>query len=397
MKYCSKCIMPATRPGLKLNKEGVCSACLWQDTKQTINWEERKLEFIEIANWAKQTTKSAWDCVLGVSGGKDSTWQAMQLRDEFGLNPLLVQYVSSDGNEIGRYNMENLTKLGFSVLSVQPSPRVARILSKESFFRYGNLHKYAEMVLFPVPFRYAMLYEIPLVFFGENPALEAGDCNSGEGWDATTIINNNTLGGHSYKIWLSDEIQENDLIQYKFPSKEEFNQWGGKGIFMGYYLNWSGWNNAVFAIKNGMKVNSADYAEIGGHYKHNSLDSDFGGIVNAMLKHVKLGFGNTTEHACYDIRNERITREEAALLAKELDGRCHPRYIRLYCDWIGIDEKTFWQVADKFRGNMWKKDSSNNWILDYPIWEQLNIPKHYNVKDIIHTLIKKMENAKHYV
>lgn len=380
--------MPASRPSLRLDSLGVCNACRWQENKKNINWEARKEEFNEVVDWAKNHSLGEWNCILGVSGGKDSTWQAMQLRDQLGLNPLLVQFVSSDGNELGRDNIENLVRLGFSLISVQPNPKISKILSRESFLRYGNLHKYAEMALFAIPFRTAIQYDIPLVFFGENPALEAGDCNTGEGWDAKTIYNNHTLGGDSYKIWLSDEVSEGDLIQYQFPTPEEFQSWNGKGIFMGYYFNWSSWNNAVFSIRNGMQCQKADYKDIGSHYKHNSLDSDYGGIVNAMLKHIKFGFGNTTEHACYDVRNGRITREEASVLARELDGKCHPRYIQAYCDWIGISIDKFWEVANRYRGNMWEKNNDNQWIIKNPIWEQVDC----SIVTSYETVIQKVEN-----
>lgn len=386
MQYCQRCIMPTTRPGLKLDENGVCGACRWVDQKKAIDWNERFQQFKEIAAWARQHTRSSWDCVLGVSGGKDSTWQAMMLKELFGMRPLLVQFASSDGTELGRQNIENLVQLDFDLITVQPNPQVAQKLSRRAFQEYGNIHKYAELALFSAPFRTAIDYDIPLVFFGENPALEAGDHNDGEGYDATKIINNNTLGGKSYDIWLDPpDINEKDLLMYRFPTQKEFLQWGGRGIFMGYYLNWSGWRNGVYAIQKGMDCITADYQDIGIHYKHNSLDSDNGGIVNAMLKQFKLGFGNATEFACYDIRAGRITREEGALLAKCLDGHCHPRYVRAYCDWIGIEEQAFWQVANHFRGTMWQKDNEN-WTLSHPIWRQVETPPDSALDSIIKRL-----------
>ncbi|MCS5707692.1 N-acetyl sugar amidotransferase [Candidatus Berkiella cookevillensis] len=386
MKYCQRCIMPATRPGLRLNAEGICAACLWYEQKKTLNWQEKHKEFQDLAQWAKATSRSPWDCVLGVSGGKDSTWQAIVLREQFNLNPLLVQFASSDGTELGRYNIENLVKLDFDLITIQPNPQIAQKLSKRSFLEYGNIHKYAELALFSAPFRVAIDYDIPLVFFGENPALEAGDQNSGEGFDATKIINNNTLGGQSYRMWLEkDEVEEKDLQLYRFPTEDEFHRWQGKGIFMGYYLNWSGWENGIFAIEHGMKCIEADYKDIGIHYKHNSLDSDNGGIVNSMLKQTKLGFGNATEFACYDIRAGRISREEGALLAKLLDGKCHPRYISAYCDWINISENLFWETVKKFRGPMWRQEGAA-WIITDPIWKQVNCPEDKYLETIIHKL-----------
>jgi N-acetyl sugar amidotransferase len=371
MIYCKRCVMPATRPGLVLDGEGICGACRWHDQKRSIDWAARRQELQATAAWARETVDGPWHCVVGVSGGKDSTWQAMYVRDQLGLNPLLVQFTASDGTELGRRNIENLVRLGFTLVSMQPNPRIARQLCRKSFFTYGNIVKYAEHALFAIPFRTAIEYGIPLVFFGENPALEAGDRNTGTpGWDATGIRFNNTLGGQGIEIWLGDGVEERDLLPYMFPGDEEMTAWGGKGVFMGYYLDWAGWENAVFAMRNGLECIDADPRDIGIPYRHNSLDSNHGGIVNSMLKHVKLGFGHTTEFTSYDVRDGRLTRPEAIRLVKELDGRCHPRFVRDYCAWIGIDEAQFWEVAERFRGTMWRQEPTGGSRLIDPLWEQ---------------------------
>lgn len=400
--------MPTTRPGLNFNQEGICSACLWSENKKLIDWHTREQELLQIANWAKEqafkkNSPTNYDCVLGVSGGKDSTWQALYLKNKLGLNPLLVQFVSSDGTKLGKQNIENLARHGFGLHSVQPNPKIAKLLSKRSFLEFGNVHKYAEMALFAIPFKTAIALDIPLVFFGENPALEAGDSNTDQTklWDATTIVNNNTLGGHKSSIWLNsnqdNKVIEKDLILYTFPEIQELKSWGGMGIFMGYYLNWSGYNNGIFAIKNGMNTHQASYYDIGVHYKHNSLDSDYGGIVNSMLKQTKLGFGNTTELACYDIRDNRITREQAALLAMYLDGRCHPRYIQQYCDWIGISTNLFYQTKEKFRANCWEYNNKHKqYQLINPIWEQYNLnPDDLNNKTELDLILKNLNTNKY--
>ena len=377
--------MPSTRPGLRLDAEGICNACRWHEQKKTaIDWAGRRQELQRIADDAKRASEGPWHCVVGVSGGKDSTWQAMYVRDELGLNPLLVQFAASDGTDLGRRNLENLVRLGFSLISVQPNPRVARQLCRKSFFDYGNIVKYSEHALFSAPFRVAIDYNIPLVFFGENPALEAGDRNTGRpGWDATGIKFNNTLGGQGIDIWLGDGVEERDLLPYVFPSDEDMAHWGGRGIFMGYFLDWAGSENAVFAMRHGLECIDAQPRDIGIPYQHNSLDSNHGGIVNSMLKHVKLGFGHTTEFASYDLRMGRITRSEAIRLVKELDGRCHPRFVRDYCNWIGISEQEFWAVAERFRGKMWQYGADRSPHLVNPIWEQEAYDEHTDLDTLI--------------
>ena len=370
LTHCKNCLMPTSRPGMKLNDGGVCTACLWHEKKKYIDWENRKTQFQTIAKWARETTQAAWDCVLGVSGGKDSLWQAHQLRDEFGLNPLLVMYVSSDVTELGRKNAENMVECGFTVLSIQPNPQIARQLAKKSFFEHGNIAKFSELALFSAPFRTAIEYDIPLVLFGENPALEAGDVNTeSPGWDASGIRFSNTLSGGAINMWLGDGVARKDLIQYTFPSLEELDRWGGRGVFMGYFLNWSGWENAIFSIKNGMTPHGSDYEDLGMHYKHHSLDSNNGAAVNFMMKYVKFGFGETTEHTSYDVRDGRMSREEAAALVKRLDGKCNPRFIEDFCSWIGISTDKFWEVANSYRGDMWYKNKQDKWHINKPIWQ----------------------------
>jgi N-acetyl sugar amidotransferase len=385
MIYCRSCVMPATRPGLRLDADGICNACRWHEQKTTsIDWSSRRQELQVIAEEARRATDGPWQCVVGVSGGKDSTWQAMYVRDELGLNPLLVQFAGSDGTDLGRRNLENLVQLGFSLVSVQPNPRVARRLCRKSFFDYGNIVKYAEHALYTAPFRVAIDYGIPLVFFGENPALEAGDRNTGRpGWDATGIKFNNTLGGQGIDIWLGDGIEERDLLPYVFPTDEDMAHWGGRGIFMGYFVDWKGWDNAGFAIRHGMECIDAAPRDIGIPYQHNSLDSNHGGIVNSMLKHVKLGFGHTTEFASYDLRHGRLTRPEAIRLIKDLDGNCHPRFVQEYCDWIGISVEEFWRVANRFRGKMWQSAGQDSWRLIEPLWEQEPYDEHVVLDDLI--------------
>ena len=378
--------MPTTRPGLELNDDGICNACHWQVKKRSIDWKAREAELKEIAAWARSKSRTQWHCVLGVSGGKDSTWQAMYCRDVLNLNPLLVQYAASDGTDLGRRNLENLVELGFDLISLQPNASVARRLAKRSFYEYGNIVKYSEYALFATPFRTAMLYDVPLVFFGENPALEAGDTNASiHGWDATSIINNNTLRGSSTDIWVDDVVRHKDLIPYRFPTPDDLEQWGGRGIFMGFYAPWSGHQNGVYAIQNGLKCHDSSPEDLGNIYGHTALDCD-NTIVNAMLKHIKLGFGSTTEFACYDIRNQRITREEGIALVRDFDGRCADRFIEGFCRWIDISVEEFWRVANSYRGSMWEKNADGAWVLKNPIWKQNPPSSNLNLESLIERL-----------
>ena len=143
MRICKKCIQPDTRPGVFFNKESICGACLWEDEKKKIDWDERKKELEIIVNDAKKSN-AVYDCVIGVSGGKDSTKQAVTARDELGLNCLLVNYQPENITDLGRKNIENLKSLGFDLISIRPNPKIMMKVTRHDFFNHLNFVKASE-------------------------------------------------------------------------------------------------------------------------------------------------------------------------------------------------------------------------------------------------------------
>jgi tRNA(Ile)-lysidine synthase TilS/MesJ len=128
MRICKECIQPDTRPGIYFNSDGVCGACLWEHEKNDINWTERESELLDIVSCAKSKKTSSYDCAIGVSGGKDSTFQALVARDRFQLNCLLVNYQPENITSIGERNIENLKNLGFDVITIRPNPKATKKL-----------------------------------------------------------------------------------------------------------------------------------------------------------------------------------------------------------------------------------------------------------------------------
>ena len=101
MRICKECIQPDTRPGIYFDENGVCGACLWEHEKKMIDWKERESELEKIIAKTKSRSTSNYDCAIGVSGGKDSTFQALLARDRFQLNCLLVNYQPENITTIG--------------------------------------------------------------------------------------------------------------------------------------------------------------------------------------------------------------------------------------------------------------------------------------------------------
>lgn len=375
MKYCKKCLQPDTRPGIKFNEEGVCYACLYEEEKKNIDWIKREKELKEIAEWAKKTAKGAYHCVIGVSGGKDSTFQAMYVKEKLGLNVLLVNCEPDDMTEIGRYNIENLVNKGFDIIKIRPNPQITRKLIKRSLFTYGNIMKPTEYPLWASAYIIADKFDIPLIIQGENVALTLGVANLGVGNDGNTLnVNkNNTLAGGNASDWVDEDINVNQLYMYQFPDPQKLLDKRIKAIYLQYYTReWSQVYNADFSIARGLIGRATESLyDLGRYRRYSSLDSNIH-IVNQMLKYYKLGFGFATDEACYDIREGRVSREEAIWLVNEYDGKCGSKYIKEFCDYIDITVDEFWKVVDKFvNKELFKKDENGKWIPKFKIGESM--------------------------
>lgn len=371
MKYCKKCLQTDTRPDIKFNSEGVCYACLYEEEKKNIDWASREQELQETVKWAKEKSQGGYDCVIGVSGGKDSTFQALYAKEKLGLNVLLVNCVPDGITEVGSYNIENLVNKGFDMIQMRQNPKIMKELTRQSFYKYGNPVKPSEYPLWASAYIIANQFNIPLIIQGENAALTLGLQNGlGTDGNALNVNEGNTLAGCNASDWVSESITLKELLMYQFPKKEELISKEIKGIYLQYYVKeWSQVYNADFSIARGIRGRfTEDLHDIGRYRRYTALDSDMQ-IVNQMLKYLKFGFGFATDEACYDIREGRLTREDAVWLVNEYDGKCGEKYIKEFCDYIGISIEEFWKVTDQFvNKKLFKKDEkTGKWNPNFEI------------------------------
>jgi len=360
MKYCRKCVQPDTRPGIYFDENGICGACLYEEEKKTIDWDARLKELQNIAEWAKKHTDSVYDCAIGVSGGKDSTLQAVYARDTLGLNPLLVSWVPDDLTDSGKIQMDNIRNLGFDVFCVRPNPVLMKKLTKKDFYKHMNPIKAGEHCLCASTNLIARGFKIPLVIQGENPALTLGVRNTGLGMggNALNIAGLQTLS-YGLEEYMGDGVTEKDLFFYSYD-KDAMLKGDFKGVWIQYYMKeWSFWGNTEFAQKYGLKERKGhDPEKCGRINSYGSTDSNMQ-ILNQMLKYYKLGFGFTTDEVCYAIREGRMTREEAIDLVEKYDGKCGNEYIEQFCEYLDITKDEFWRVVDKFvNKDLFEKDTA---------------------------------------
>tara|TARA_B100000029_G_scaffold515201_1_gene621083 strand:- start:1071 stop:2201 length:1131 start_codon:yes stop_codon:yes gene_type:complete len=360
MRICTKCIQPDTRPGIFFTDDGVCGACLWEQEKKEIDWQSRKNELNEFTNFAKSHSNT-YDCAIGVSGGKDSTFQALYARDQLNLKCLLVNFEPTGRTKLGNENLENLKQLGFDVISIRPNPDVMKKLARYDFTKFGNIVKATEFPLYCSTYIIAEKFQIPLIIQGENPGLTLGARSSGVGKDGNSLKANqlDTLSSGWEEYLNVDGVTENDLFWFHYEQKN-LEESGIKGIWLNYYYeDYSQYGNALVSKQNGLKWRTDfDPKSIGTYLPYFQLDTDTT-QVNQTLKYIKFGFGQCMDHVCYDMRENRLSRDEAIKLVLELDGKCSEMYVKTFCEYIDINIDTFWSTAEKFRGEMWTKENGH--------------------------------------
>lgn len=362
------CCEPDTRPGQIFNNDGICTPCEQSLIVTDEDWNVRHQELAETVKWAQnRRSPLGYDTILGVSGGKDSTRLAFFAR-EVGLNPLLVcfTYPPEQRSELGAYNLGNLIRQGFDVITVDVAPEIYKHAIRLSFFKFCNWVNPSEIALYACTPRTALHYNIPLACAGENPFLAGGSgCGSTDG-NAINITSLNTLAGGDLTPFMDDHNRPELMQLFRFPEKERILKNDIRMIYLGYYIKDYDPNiNADFAIANGMRVRTgkeADGSRTGLYHHHSALDEDYV-IVNQYLKYLKLGFNMTPQSVSMDIRAGRLTRNEGIELCNKFDGKCHRDYIVRFCEYLNISEDAFWKVAESSRNrDIWQlKD--NKWEL----------------------------------
>jgi N-acetyl sugar amidotransferase len=334
--------------------DGVCIACDYSSADLKVD-SSLKLKILENKiqkSREKQRNKGAYDCIVGVSGGKDSTRQAHWVRDRLGLRPLLVccAYPPKQMSGIGAKNLSNLIGMGFDIIAATPAPQTAASLALESFKKFGNVCKSTEMSLFSTVPRLAIELGVNTIFWGENPALQVGD-SAVEGFDEfdgnnLRRLNTLTAGGVD---WLKDTVRAPYLAEhYLYPSEIEFEKKKINIFYLGAaWDDWSNDDNSIYASLQGLTLRPGEELDTGDLSNASMLDEEFTNI-NMMLKYFKFGFGRATDSVNEKIRLGMLSREEAITVAEKYDGLCSDSIIASYAKYVGISVLEFWDIANNW-------------------------------------------------
>jgi N-acetyl sugar amidotransferase len=366
MKYCKKCLFPDTKPELEFDEKGVCSACKNAELKDQIDWNSRRKELKQIFEKFR-SKNNGYDCIIPVSGGKDSHFQAHIVKNEFGLRPLLVSFHPRDFTELGRKNIENLKNLGFDCIEFTANPILYKKLAKFGFEELGDCAWPEHIGIFTVPVQIAVAFKIPLIVWGENPQMEYGGSASVSTTQYLDREWNEKHGGYFLdKIKPKDMVKYGislaDLKPYLYPNDNEIHQVGITGIFLGYYFKWDARKQLEVVKKLGFSI--LDAPNEGTYTNYENLDTKYVALHD-YFKFLKFGFGRATDHASIDIRNKRLSREEGLNNVKKYEGKIPTKYLDEFFNEFELSKEEFLQICEKFTNKeIFKTDKNSNLLRD---------------------------------
>tara|TARA_B110000003_G_scaffold276499_1_gene323332 strand:- start:3297 stop:4415 length:1119 start_codon:yes stop_codon:yes gene_type:complete len=366
MQYCKRCILPNTRPELEFDEEGVCSACRNFELRETIDWTERARAFEQVVQNAKERSMG-YDCLIPVSGGKDSTWQTIVCL-EHGLNPLCVTWKTPGRTEIGQKNLDNLISLGVDHIDYQISPKVEQKFMLKALKKFGSTAIPMHMAIFNIPLKIALSFNIPLIIWGENSAFEYGDSSEerlGFKLDSNWLRKFGVTHNTNAADWVDKDLSSKELTPYFEQSKHNVEKQEVLAVFLGYYFQWDVQTSYRAANEQGFSVKSGEART--GIYDFADIDDDFISIHH-YLKWYKFGFPRTFDNLSIEIRQGRLTRSEAIEIASRFGEDMPQKDIECFCEFVGIATSEFFKIIEPFRNlDIWKF-KSNRWeISDFLI------------------------------
>lgn len=377
LTYCMRCVMPNTKPDLVLDADGVCNACRAYEARATIDWEARREELLRLVE-RYRAKGSNWDCIVPVSGGKDSTYQVIRML-ELGINPLCVTATTCDPSELGRANIENIKRLGVDHVQFSANPIVRAKLNRIGLTEVGDISWPEHVFIVTTAFRAAVQFNVPLIIWGENSQNEYG----GPAAEASSNVKTRRwleefgglLGLRVSDLSTTYGIDPKHLIPYRFPSEEELQRVGVIGIFLGYYLPWDGLSNALISQAHGFRT--LGRAVEGSMVDYENLDNYQTGIHD-YFKFLKFGFARASDIASLHVRRGRITRADALRIVRERDGKFPWSYLGKplaeILEPLEMSVAEFIAVCDRFTNKkIFKRDSNGALIKDrYGNLEKIN-------------------------
>ena len=363
--WCKTCLAMSTRRRITFNEQGQCSACQWKLRKESLNWGTREKQLRELLD-KHRSSRGEFDCIVPVSGGKDGSYVAYNLKNKYGMNPLCVTVTPPLQLELGKRNIEKFIESGFSLISISTNPETMRFFNKKGLINIGFPYYGWLTAIQTIPPSIAMKFGINLIFYGEDGEVEYG----GSSETADNPIYNfkymkeiylENQSYNSFESMLDDANKKKlrDVEWFQFPKNGneenlEITHWS-------YFENWDPYRNYLVAkefcgLQENESVNSGTFTNFA--QNDQALYS-----LHTYLMFLKYGFGRANQDASIEIRRGALSRDQAINLVKLYDGLFPEQYLELYLNYYQMKKEDFLKVLDSWANKDILEKIDNKWQL----------------------------------
>lgn len=364
MKYCKRCLYPENHPlNIIIDEEGICSGCRVHEEKFFINWEKKEEKLIKILNSYKNKSGLNYDCIIPVSGARDSYFIVNLIKNKYGLNPLLVRYNNHFNTHVGNRNYAYLkTIFNCDAIDCLVQPQKIKKITEVTLKKMGSIywHILAGSTVFPV--QIAVKLKIPLIIWGAHQGLDqVGMFSHDDEVEMTRKYRkeHDLMGYEAENLIGENQLTENDLAQFLYPTNIELERIGVRGIYLGNYIPWDSKTQHETMIK---KYNFETMLQQRTFDYYNHTDCFHYTGLHDYIKFLKYGYGKITDHVSREIRWGRISRNEGIKLVENYQNIL-PSDTYLFTEWLNISEKELFSTVNNFRDSrIWEKKDSN-WLL----------------------------------
>ncbi|MCI0577810.1 MAG: N-acetyl sugar amidotransferase [Chloroflexi bacterium] len=370
MVYCQRCVYPQVAVNLYIDEEGICSSCRTFEEFEQLSpesWARRKQLFEQIVEERLRCNTSNYDCVIPVSGGKDSYYQTHVIVSEYGLKPLLVTYHGNNYLPEGDYNRDRMRHVFDADHIVWgPSVEVLTKLNRLCFRKMGDMNWHAHCGIFTAPIVAAVRFKVPLIIWGEVAWDISGMFEPDDYVEfSARVRHEHGLRGFEWYDMVDDPIEkltEKDLIWAKYPSDEEILKVGVRGLYIGNFFKWDpNRHSKMVQDRYGWKPAEKPFERT--YRRFSNLDDRYENGAHDLLKFIKFGYGRATDHASKDIRTGYMTRDEGVEMVRKHDHVVSSDLTH-WLDYVEMSEEEFWHTADGFRDwRVWRIENGQ-WVKD---------------------------------
>jgi N-acetyl sugar amidotransferase len=381
MQVCTRCLYTSYHPlHLTFDDEGVCSGCRVHEEKDQLDWSERADKLRAIFESYRNTSGNNYDCIVPVSGARDSYFIVHTVKHVYGMNPLLVTYNKHYNTAVGVRNLANLRiRFNCDIMTLTVNPETVKNITRSTLRRFGSLywHCLAGQTVYPV--QMAVKLKIPLIVWGAHQGIDqVGMFSHLDEVEMTRKYRKeHDLMGYEAEDLIDDfdNIKEADIMPYRYPDNRELEQVGVRGIYLNNYIRWDSRSQHEYMIPT-YGYETAPQTRTFDTY--NDVDCWNYSDVHDYIKWLKHGYSKVVDHACREIRLRHLTRLEAIALVEQYITQ-PPKNLSLFLDWLGITENAFHYIIDQHRNpNLWERDQQWEWQPRHNLIEAMRITDEAN-------------------